>query len=356
MPERPAQHTVAIGQQPPPPRIAGDLSYTVLLSALGSPPQQQPDGSSAEPLVSSAEDMASAAKAAAARQPRVPQPSRLGTLEFKLYYLLYLVVVPSMAYTAYQASSPARPEYAAYESNLSPGWMLGRKVDLSDGQWRTFRQHLPEFAVAMLAYVALNWAARWATRHSKAAGALPSLWFPGIFATVFVVVLSGASIVFIAALVAGNYVLAKRAAGRWWAPWSVWACNIAMLFANEYGDGYSFGRIHPDLAWLDAHRGILRRWDVTFNITMLRMISFAMDYHWSKQQQQQGGAVSPPREQSARDRIERSCAESEYCFVNYWAYLLYPPLYLTGPIVTYNDFVSQMRRPVPPSAKSTVLY
>ncbi|KAJ2803268.1 glycerol transporter, partial [Coemansia helicoidea] len=302
--------------------------------------------------------MTSTAKAGGpGRQPRVPQASRLGTLEFKLYYLVYLVVVPSMAYTAYQASSPARPEYAAYESELSPGWMLGRKVDLTDGQWHTFRQHLPAFAAAMLAYVLLNWVARRATRHRAGGGALPSLWFPGVFATAFVVVLSGASIVFIAALVAGNYALAKRAAGRRWAPWAVWAYNIAVLFANEYGDGYSFGHIHPALAWLDAHRGVLRRWDVTFNITMLRMVSFAMDYHWSKQQQkQQGAPASPPREQSARDRIERSCAESEYCFVNYWAYLLYPPLYMTGPIITFNDFVAQMRRPALPSGRSTALY
>ncbi|KAJ2406168.1 hypothetical protein GGI10_005250, partial [Coemansia sp. RSA 2530] len=47
----------------------------------------------------------------------------------------------------------------------------------------------------------------------------------------------------------------------------------------------------------------------------------------------------------------------DYCFANYWAYLLYPPLYLTGPIITFNNFISQMRYPSPSvSVKCTVLY
>jgi hypothetical protein len=30
----------------------------------------------------------------------------------------------------------------------------------------------------------------------------------------------------------------------------------------------------------DAMGGILPRWHVSFNITMLRIVSFACDYHW----------------------------------------------------------------------------
>jgi D-alanyl-lipoteichoic acid acyltransferase DltB (MBOAT superfamily) len=31
-----------------------------------------------------------------------------------------------------------------------------------------------------------------------------------------------------------------------------------------------------------------------------------------------------------------------YSFVNYIAYALYPPLYIAGPIITFNDFMWQV--------------
>ncbi|KAJ1949253.1 glycerol transporter [Linderina pennispora] len=183
-------------------------------------------------------------------------------------------------------------------------------------------------------------------------GALPSLWFPSIFAVVFVVVLSGTSVVFILGLALGNYVLAKRLGGKRWAPVVFWMYNLAVLFMNEHYDGYEFGRISPALAWLDGHRGILRRWDVTFNITMLRMMSFALDYHWQRQQ-----ADAPAVPATDKQRVETPCFAEDYCLINYWAYLAYPPLYLTGPIITFNDFVWQMRFPAPSvTGRGTITY
>lgn len=31
-----------------------------------------------------------------------------------------------------------------------------------------------------------------------------------------------------------------------------------------------------------------------------------------------------------------------YTFTNYLAYILYPPLYIAGPIITFNDFMWQV--------------
>ncbi|KAJ2780464.1 glycerol transporter [Coemansia javaensis] len=346
------EHAVHVGS----PAAPGDaLSHTVLLSALGTHQQQEHSSHAAVDMPRDA--------AKAARPMRAPLPSRLSTLEFRAYYLTYLLVVPNMAYTVFRASSPARPEYAEYEHELSDGWLLGRKVDLSDGQWRTFRSHLPAFSAAMLAFVALSWAARWALRGrtAAAAGALPALWLPWAFATAFVVVLSGASIAFVAALAAGNYALARRVAGRRWAPAAIWAYNMLMLFSNEHFRGYRFGAVHEGLAWLDSHRGLLRRWDITFNLTMLRMVSFAIDHHWSTLRRQSQSQSPPPplqhqARQTAKERVEQPCRPEEYCFFNYWAYILYPPLYLTGPIITFNDFVAQMRRPTLPALRPTLAY
>ncbi|KAJ2522446.1 glycerol transporter [Coemansia sp. RSA 1939] len=295
---------------------------------------------------------------ASRRAMRTPSASLFGTLEFKVYYAAYLIVVPNMVYTMYRASSPARDEYAEYKHELSDGWMFGRMIDLTDGQWHTFRSNLPAFAGAMAAYVVLNGVVKAAMAGSKRAGAgrnpagsiLPALVFPCLFATCFVVALSGTSAVFILALALGNYAAAKTVGGRRWAPAVFWTYNMAMLFANEHYRGYEFGRMAAGLAWLDEWRGILRRWDVTFNLTMLRMVSFAMDYHWRVLQERTLGrqqvdafAVKPQRPE--KQRIEQSCAAADYSLANYWAYLTYPPLYLTGPIITFNNFVSQMRDP-----------
>ncbi|KAJ1821330.1 glycerol transporter [Coemansia sp. RSA 2599] len=305
------------------------------------------------------------------RKMRTPSPSLWRTKEFMVYYVAYITIVPFMMYTMYQASSPSRKEYGKYEHYLTDGWMLGRKVDMSDGQWRTFRSHLPAFALAMFGYVATNWVFRLTVLRgffsgflrspASTRGALPTLWVAFAYASIFVAVLSGTSIVFVLVITGANYFIAKRFGGRRWAPLVIWAYNMGMLFSNECYKGYDFGRIHESLAWLDGHRGILRRWDITFNITMLRMVSFAMDFHWRVRQEQMASrqkidamAVDPKTD---KDRIEHSCFREDYCFVNYWAYILYPPLYMTGPIITFNNFISQMRYPSPSiRRRTTILY
>jgi len=42
-----------------------------------------------------------------------------------------------------------------------------------------------------------------------------------------------------------------------------------------------------------------------------------------------------------------------YNATNYIAYILYPPLYIAGPIITFNDFLWQLRQPSPPNTPPT---
>ena len=50
-----------------------------------------------------------------------------------------------------------------------------------------------------------------------------------------------------------------------------------------------------------------------------------------------------PAELSERDRLEMSAKPQDYSLGNYVAYTLYSPLYLAGPILTFNDYISQLR-------------
>jgi hypothetical protein len=78
---------------------------------------------------------------------------------------------------------------------------------------------------------------------------------------------------------------------------TTWIFNIALLFANELCRGYRFADIlaialppqttNVDVkptseygAWLDSYGGLIPRWEVLFNITVLRLIAFNLDHLW----------------------------------------------------------------------------
>jgi len=112
--------------------------------------------------------------------------------------------------------------------------------------------------------------------------------------------------------------------------------------------------------------GLLPRWEVSFNITVLRMISYNLDYYWAAVRAEEGdgeeGSViekkrADPVNMSERDRIDAPARIEEYALLNYLAYVLYTPLYLAGPIVTFNDFVHQQKyTPLSLTTRRTALY
>jgi hypothetical protein len=118
------------------------------------------------------------------------------------------------------------------------------------------------------------------------------VWFDLRFGLLFIVALHGFSALKILMILYFNYVLATRLP-RSQVPTATWVFNIGILFANELCDGYRYANlariVTPWLvtsennwgAWMDSHGGLLSRWHVLFNITVLRSISFNMDYLWS---------------------------------------------------------------------------
>lgn len=60
---------------------------------------------------------------------------------------------------------------------------------------------------------------------------------------------------------------------------------------------------------------------------------------------------------SERDRVTIPAPARDFTFRNYVAYAIYAPLYLTGPILTFNDYIAQQRhRPLSIEAARTVRY
>jgi hypothetical protein len=133
------------------------------------------------------------------------------------------------------------------------------------------------------------------------------------FAFAFIIALHGTSTVKILPILFINYQIATRLPKRLIPP-ATWIFNVGILFANELGRGYKFAPIvahfvtkpvfaernHPAMiwaVWMDRRGGLIPRWEVLFNITVLRLISFNLDYYWSLDMR--GGS---PIEVSGSDR------------------------------------------------------
>jgi hypothetical protein len=120
--------------------------------------------------------------------------------------------------------------------------------------------------------------------------------FDLLFAAVFLAALHGFSAFKILAILYANYCIGTKLP-RQYVPAATWIFNVGTLFANEFSDGYSYATIlgtflpstvsekgQPAYNFghtLDSYGGLIPRWEVLFNFTILRLISFNLDYYWS---------------------------------------------------------------------------
>ena len=132
--------------------------------------------------------------------------------------------------------------------------------------------------------------------------------FDVCFSLLFLLALHGFSAPKVLLILYINYTLAKRLRIEY-VPQATWIFNIGILFANELGKGYPYSDIANIMTlwqnseqvsvqqdsktnWgtvLDSYGGLSPRWEILFNVTVLRMISFNLDYVWSLNR----GAISP---------------------------------------------------------------
>ncbi|KAJ6485134.1 MBOAT, membrane-bound O-acyltransferase family-domain-containing protein [Mycena vitilis] len=282
-----------------------------------------------------------------------PQPARWKTVEFRIYAVFIFIIVLIMGWIPITLSSPTHPNYPRFRSRISQGWMLGRPVDNSDAQYRGFRDNfVPLTLGAGVFLLAKLVRARLHTAAPNSQDETYLLRFNFGAALVMLAALHGTSALKIFAILTGNYLISKGFGGSKAGPLCSWIFNVAVLFLNDWYSGYTFGSLGSPFAFLDSFGGIYPRWHVNFNITMLRLVSFSMDYYWAC------NATPAPSEGLAglddKQRQTMSHPTARYSYLNYVSYALYPPLYLAGPIVTFNDYVWQHRKPLN-IARSTVI-
>ncbi|GMG44771.1 unnamed protein product [Aspergillus oryzae var. brunneus] len=268
-------------------------------------------------------------------------PSKWRTPEFWVYYVIFLIAVPLMFKTVIEVSQDA--QYSSFRDNIP--YLLALLV--AHPLLRRVYEHFAQPVDAGSTQTKAN-----ATTAQGDARLARRVRFDFYFALIFIVALHGVSAIKVLGILYVNYKIAKSLP-RQYVPTITWTFNIAILFANELCTGYPFERIatmlssegnagqeSPLILWgryLDSFGGIMPRWEVLFKVTILRQISFNMDYYWSLDY-----PASSPIE---RDRVNIPAEPSAFNGRNYLAYVLYSPLYLAGPILTFNDYISQQRFP-----------
>jgi hypothetical protein len=184
--------------------------------------------------------------------------------------------------------------------------------DLSDAQYSTFRENIPYVAILLVAQPLLR-------RVYQTIRPLPSrngsskangktfisaiegdarldqrASFDSGFALIFLTAMHGVSALKVLFILYINFSIGTQLPRRL-IPAATWIFNISILFSNELCGGYKFADIVSYIApggeeisllqgwgaWLDGYGGVMSRWEVLFNITVLRLISYNMDYYFS---------------------------------------------------------------------------
>lgn len=189
-----------------------------------------------------------------------------------------------------------------------------------------------------------------------------------IFSLIFLSALYGASILKIIGLTLIPFAVTSVWKKSLVSPIFCWAYSISVLFLNQAYQGYRFDSISSSLAFLDLYQGVGIRWFITFNFTILRIISYSMDQYWAHQKNLSSTLFEPhafdcrdcpssPPDLCEKSRIQKSRTLIEYSIFNYYTYLLYAPLYMAGPIISFNNFMSQMNnQPKSITRKSNTVY
>ncbi|KAM9936813.1 hypothetical protein OXX80_003656 [Metschnikowia pulcherrima] len=286
---------------------------------------------------------------------RANPESRWHTLEFRLYLLVFAMVVPLMYKTAMDASNETNPNYTRFQHLLSDGWMFGRKVDNSDQQYKFLRDNFWLIWAILLSHTALRRAVYCFYTPKRTT-------FDFCFGCVYLITLHGTNNLRIALHVVVMFSMAKLIDKPRTAKTCLWAYGVLSLFMNHW-----FKDMATNIRFIDnGFHGIVPRWDVFYNFTLLRIISFSMDYLDSKNKDKllseediNLGSASPikleastmPSDLDDRRRLDAPIPMVDYSFSNFVAYLSYAPLFIGGPVITFNDYLYQSNYHSAPSTK-----
>ena len=286
--------------------------------------------------------------------------SRWSTLEFKIYLTILIIVVPLMIKAAMESSNETNPNYPRFQHLLSDGWILGRKVDNSDQQYRFFRNNFPLLCGLIFIHVTLRKLINTfiIIPNGRYNNNFKRTYFDLIFGIIFLIGAHGINAFKILFHLIINYLIGKYIKNYKLAIWCTWIYGIFSLFFNEWFGDSSFG-LSIFVNGSGYYTGIIPRWDVFYNFTLLRMLSFNLDYIERERklgnndgqlnlnkQENINGADNPPTllNLDDRQRLSAPLPLDDYNVSNYIAYISYTPLFIHLMIMYINLITNNLQQ------------
>ncbi|CAK0798768.1 unnamed protein product [Prorocentrum cordatum] len=225
---------------------------------------------------------------------------------------------------------------------------------LQDIQWRAFRGALPLLLAAAALLAAGVRLATCALRRRgavppRANGALVRL-VPGLG---FLAYVHGAGALFPLALVAAFYLAARATAGTRAGAAAAWLLAVVAIAAKEpqwpLRRMLTFSALAgPRWEFLDGH-GYQGEYDWTqsVNLILLRLLSFALDWHAAALAAARPGAAAMLAEKGPQEG-PAAALRSRYSLPHALSHALYAPCFLAGPTIGFDDYLddgASSRRP-----------
>eukprot|EP01095_Lingulamoeba_sp_RSL-Kostka_P015334 TRINITY_DN7011_c0_g1_i1.p1 TRINITY_DN7011_c0_g1~~TRINITY_DN7011_c0_g1_i1.p1 ORF type:complete len:559 (+),score=55.03 TRINITY_DN7011_c0_g1_i1:33-1709(+) len=287
------------------------------------------------------------------------------SLRLRSYFLMFMtfltVFVPIFIYGYYDSNERLNAPTRINMKGLYLGWVPNRLIDLSDHQWRNWRRNLPLLSMAMISIVTLNYIVKRVliknqNDDSKKLDHLTSnsyfnfnqlknqdlqvlYWTIVIF--IFFFVIHKFTFLYLIIISIISFSISFIFKGSNLNPILTWLFNLSILITSHYYSGYRlFSYIGFD--WIDEDRGMLD-WDTYFKMGMLKLISYNMDYYWFCNNQTV--QLSKKKMSDYTKRVITPLPHQCYSFKYFFLYIFYVPLYLAGPITSFNAFISYIAIP-----------
>jgi D-alanyl-lipoteichoic acid acyltransferase DltB (MBOAT superfamily) len=221
----------------------------------------------------------------------------------------------------------------------------------------------------------------------------PSSYFRLIVGIGFIILLHGRHSLVVLLISYLGFKLAKSQTNSKNSTLYTWLYAISILLFKESYRLQHRTQFHFLRPIFDRTYGGLYGWQLPANFLILRIISFCFDYHWScsyhkdksNLNNEKAIPITPTNINDDKKSILRNRNKSssstdsnetiisniikeetqpnqnkhrqlnEYNFINFIAYILYPPLYMAGPIMSFNDFVENTKNPQKSEGKTKTI-
>ncbi len=116
-------------------------------------------------------------------------------------------------------------------------------------------------------------------------------------------------------------------------------------------------RVGKFISWSNwLWQGVLPRWNVIFKISLLRILSFGFDLHENERLKTSDFECIKCVSDERCPKCRASKRAEDFSFASYFTFVFYPPLYLSGPITTFNDFWWQNKSKRVVQVKRVIFY